>query len=178
MVAAHPELFRVSGLAVHHATERLLEQARQFGVTRIAVADRQAAAQLRGRLPAGLTLLAGDEGVEELAGATGADMVVCALVGMAGLRPVLAAIRAGRDVALPPLSVLVAADESVMREREARRLSCPSTASTAPSSSACSPLLALLRPRRRRPPGAAGRGAHPPPAADRLRRALRRAPRS
>ncbi len=119
VVAAHPELFRVSGLAVHHATERLLEQARQFGVTRIAVADRQAAAQLRGRLPAGLTLLAGDEGVEELAGATGADMVVCALVGMAGLRPVLAAIRAGRDVALATKEVLVAAGESVMREREA-----------------------------------------------------------
>ena len=122
VVAAHPDRFRVSGLAVHHATEKLLEQARRFGVTRVAVADTAAAARLRGRLPAGMTLLSGEEGVEELAATTEAEMVVCALVGMAGLRPVLAAIRAGRDVALATKEVLVAAGEPVMRERAARNV--------------------------------------------------------
>ena len=120
VVAAHPDRFRVSGLAVHHATEKLLEQARRFGVTRVAVADTAAAARLRGRLPAELTLLAGEEGVEELAATTEAEMVVCALVGIAGLRPVLAAIRTGKDVALATKEVLVAAGEPVMRAREAR----------------------------------------------------------
>ena len=120
VVAAHPDRFRVSGLAVHHATEKLLEQARRFGVTRVAVADDAAAARLRGRLPAGMTLLSGEEGVEELAATTEAEMVVCALVGIAGLRPVLAAIRTGKDVALATKEVLVAAGEPVMRAREAR----------------------------------------------------------
>ena len=122
VVAAHPDRFRVSGLAVHHATEKLLEQARRFGVTRVAVADTAAAARLRGRLPAELTLLAGEEGVEELAATTEAEMVVCALVGMAGLRPVLAAIRAGKDIALATKEVLVAAGEPVMRAREAHQV--------------------------------------------------------
>ena len=122
VVAAHPGRFRVRGLAVHHATDKLLEQARRFGVERVAVADATAAARLRGKLPAGLTLLAGEEGLEELAATTEAEMVVCALVGMAGLRPVLAAIRAGRDVALATKEVLVAAGEPVMQERAARNV--------------------------------------------------------
>jgi 1-deoxy-D-xylulose-5-phosphate reductoisomerase len=122
VVAAHPDRFRVRGLAVHHATEKLLEQARRFGVDRVAVVDAAAAARLRDRLPAGLTLLAGEEGLEELAATTEAEMVVCALVGMAGLRPVLAAIRAGKDIALATKEVLVAAGEPVMRAREAHQV--------------------------------------------------------
>ena len=120
VVAAHPDRFRVTGLAVHHATAKLLEQARRFGVTRLAVADPAAAAEARAALPPGTTVLTGEAGVAELAATAPADIVLCALVGMAGLKPVLAAIEAGRDVALATKEVLVAAGEAVMRARAGR----------------------------------------------------------
>ena len=109
----------VVGLAVRHDTESLLRDAARFNVRHIAVADREAARALRARLPDGLVLHEGDEGVEELAGME-ADVLLCALVGMAGLRPVLRAIETGKDIALATKEVLVAAGEIVMRERERR----------------------------------------------------------
>jgi 1-deoxy-D-xylulose-5-phosphate reductoisomerase len=120
VVAAHPERLCVKGLAVHHATEKILDQARRFGVTHIAISDPQAAAEALRRLPAGMTLFAGDEGVVELAATVEADIVVCALVGMAGLKPVLAAIASGKDIALATKEVLVAAGEAVMQARAGR----------------------------------------------------------
>ena len=109
----------VVGLAVRRDTESLLRDAERFNVRHIAVADREAARALRARLPDGLVLHEGDEGVEELAGME-ADVLLCALVGMAGLRPVLRAIETGKDIALATKEVLVAAGEIVMRERERR----------------------------------------------------------
>ncbi len=114
LVAAHPERYRVAGLAVHHASELLLEQAVRFGVKRLAVAAPWAAGAIRDRLPPGTTLLEGPEGVVELAASCEADMLVAALVGMAGLQPVLAAIEAGLDIALATKEVLVAAGNIVM----------------------------------------------------------------
>ncbi len=109
----------VAGLAVRRDTESLLRDAARFNVRHVAVADREAARALRVRLPEGLVLHEGDEGVEELAGME-ADVLLCALVGMAGLRPVLRAIETGKDIALATKEVLVAAGEIVMRERERR----------------------------------------------------------
>lgn len=120
LVAADPTRWRVVGLAARRDVDRLLAQARRFGVGRIAVAEEGAAAEARHRLPAGTTLLAGEDGVAELAAATPADIVLCALVGMAGLRPVLAALEAGRRLALATKEVLAAAGEIVMRERARR----------------------------------------------------------
>lgn len=120
VVAEHPDRFRVAGLAVNRATARVLAQARRFGVRRIAIADPQAAATARRDLPPGVELLAGDAGVGDLAATTSADVLVCAMVGMAGLKPVMAAIDAGMDVALATKEVLVAAGAQVMRARAAR----------------------------------------------------------
>ena len=111
--------FEIVGLAVRRDTESLLRDAERFNVRHIAVADHEAARALRARLPDGLILHEGDEGVEELAGME-ADVLLCALVGMAGLRPVLRAIETGKDIALATKEVLVAAGEIVMRERERR----------------------------------------------------------
>lgn len=111
VIADHPDLFRVAGLAARRSGKRLLEQARQFGVRRVALADETAAAALP-REP-GLTVLTGDSGVAELASGE-TDIVLCALVGLSGLRPVMAALEAGHDVALATKEVLVAAGEHVM----------------------------------------------------------------
>ena len=112
-------LFKVVGLAVNSNTRSVVEDALALGVKHIAVANREAAAGLRSHLPDGLVLHEGDEGVVELAGLE-ADVLLCAIVGMAGLRPVLKAIETGKDIALATKEVLVAAGEVVMRERKRR----------------------------------------------------------
>ncbi len=122
VVAALPDRLRITGLATRTNVTRVLEQAVQFGVPLVAVGDPAAAAEARRLAPPGVRVLAGEEGVVELAAAEGADIVLCALVGMAGLRPVLAAIEAGHDVALATKEVLVAAGEPVMAARARRNV--------------------------------------------------------
>jgi 1-deoxy-D-xylulose-5-phosphate reductoisomerase len=64
-----------------------------------------------------MTLHSGEEGLLELVSLE-ADAVLCATVGMSGLRPVMRAMETGKDIALATKEVLVAAGEFVMRERE------------------------------------------------------------
>ncbi len=113
VAAALPDRLRVTGLAVQSNVDRVLEQAQAFGVSTVSVTDEAAAARCRERAPAGLAVLAGEAGLVELAQLPGADLVLCSVVGMAGLRPVLAAVRRGIDVALATKEVLVAAGEAV-----------------------------------------------------------------
>ncbi len=122
VAAALPGRLRVTGLATRTHAARVLEQAAQFGVRRVAVADPEAAAEARRRAPAGVEVMSGDDGVAELAATGEADMVLCALVGLSGLRPVLAAMEAGRDIALATKEVLVAAGARVMAERARREV--------------------------------------------------------
>lgn len=120
VVEALPDRFRVVGLAAHRNAERVLAQAARHGVTRVALSDPAAAAEARRLAPPGLRVLAGEEGVAELAAGAEADLVVCAIVGLAALHPVLAAIDAGHDVALATKEVLVSAGEVVCRRCDAR----------------------------------------------------------
>jgi len=109
--ALHPSL-RVAGLAANRDYETVLEQADEFGVAVVAIADETAAERCVQAAPAGVRVLRGAGGVEELA-AMDADVVVCAVVGMAGLRPVLAAARQGHTIALATKEVLVASGSIV-----------------------------------------------------------------
>ncbi len=117
---ALPEAIRIVGLSTRTKVTRVLDQALQFGVSTIAVENEEAAreAETLAR-PHGIRVWAGAEGVAALAALAEADTVVCALVGLAGLRPVLAAMEAGHDVALATKEVLVSAGELVMRRRAA-----------------------------------------------------------
>lgn len=119
VVAEHPDLLCVTGLAARTNAVRLVAQARQFGVRTVALADASAAAEAR-RLAPELEVWEGDAGVEALAREAPADVALCALVGLAGLRPTLAAIDAGKDVALATKEVLVAAGALTMKRRAAR----------------------------------------------------------
>jgi 1-deoxy-D-xylulose-5-phosphate reductoisomerase len=117
VAAALPDQFRVVGLSARSRIDRLMAQARQFNVSRVAVADPAHVAEARALAGPGMRVLTGDEGVAELAADSEADTVVCGLVGMSGLNPVLAALGAGHDVALATKEVLVAAGEWVMAAR-------------------------------------------------------------
>lgn len=121
---ALPEGIRVVGLSTRTKVTRVLDQALRFGVQTVAVEDLDAAreAETLAR-PHGIRIWPGAEGVAALAALSEADTVVCALVGLAGLRPVLAALEAGHDVALATKEVLVSAGELVMRRRAAAAVS-------------------------------------------------------
>ncbi len=114
VAAALPDRIEIVGLAARSNVDRLLEQARHLNVRNIAIADPSLAAACTASHPHGIAIHAGDTGVTRLAALPDADIVLCALVGMAGLRSVLAALEQGRNVALATKEVLVAAGKTVM----------------------------------------------------------------
>ncbi|MBN1675399.1 MAG: 1-deoxy-D-xylulose-5-phosphate reductoisomerase [Kiritimatiellae bacterium] len=111
--------FRLVGLCAQTRVDRLLEQAAAFQVPAVAVADEEAAARCARKAPPGLRVLSGADGVAELAACPEADIVLCAVVGTAGLRPVLAALARGTDVALATKEALVAAGALVIQTARA-----------------------------------------------------------
>ncbi len=121
---ALPDAVRVVGLSTRTKVTRVIDQALQFGVRVIAVENFDAALEAEALArPHGIAVWPGAAGVAALAALAEADTVVCALVGLAGLRPVLAALEARHDVALATKEVLVSAGELVMRRRAAAGVS-------------------------------------------------------
>jgi 1-deoxy-D-xylulose-5-phosphate reductoisomerase len=108
----------VAGLAAQTSWETVVEQAKAFGVGRIALADDDAAAQAAKAWPQG-TVLAGAEGLVELITDTQCDLVLNALVGSAGLGPTIASLGEGIDLALANKESLVVGGELVMTLAEA-----------------------------------------------------------
>jgi len=116
VVQAFPERFRVTAMAAGRRVEKLAGAIRRFRPELVAVADAQAAGELRDLLGADAPKIEwGEAGLDAVA-VHDADLVVSALVGAVGLRPSLAAIRAGRDVALANKEVMVMAGALVLRE--------------------------------------------------------------
>src|SRR5690606_25445653 len=104
-----PERMKLVGLAANRSAERLAAQLAEFGIREACLFDPTASASLREALPAGTTLRSGEEGLIELACLPEADLVLIAIVGVAGLRPALAAIEAGKDIAVASKEILVMA---------------------------------------------------------------------
>lgn len=114
VVERYPELFKVVGVAARDETELLLEQVNKFSPVWVGVSGSRAYQELKQRLPAGVHLVSGMEGLRELASLPLADMVVVALSGSVGIQPTLAAINAGKNIALANKETLVAAGDIVM----------------------------------------------------------------
>jgi len=110
---ALPSRLQIVGLAAHRSHKRVLQQARQFHVSHVAVADPAMARLCAADAPSNIHLHKGARGIDEMAALEEADIVLCALVGMAGLKPVMAALGKGKDVALATKEVLVAAGAMV-----------------------------------------------------------------
>ncbi|MDE3099105.1 MAG: 1-deoxy-D-xylulose-5-phosphate reductoisomerase [Verrucomicrobiota bacterium] len=111
-----PDRVRLLALGAGNNCELLLEQARRHQPSAVSVSDREKAAELRKTLGGSIRVLSGEEGLIELATLPGADIVLIAIVGTAGLKPALAAIRAGKDIAIASKEILVMAGEIVMAE--------------------------------------------------------------
>ena len=118
---ALPDKMKIVGLGVAKSTERLLAQAKEFGVKALAVSDPLAAEKVKSKLPAGAKFFPGAEGLARMVEETDADMVLVAIVGTAGLAPALAALRSGKDLAVASKEILVLAGSAVMAEAKKRK---------------------------------------------------------
>lgn len=106
---------RVTGLAANASVEQTEQQIREFLPERAAMYSEEAAADLRARVKdLNVRISAGMEGLEELAAMPEADTVLTAVVGMIGIKPTIAAIKAGKNIALSNKETLVAAGELIL----------------------------------------------------------------
>ena len=106
---------RVAALTVNRSVDLAEQQARKFRPQLVAAADEKAAEDLRARLAdTPVRVLGGRDGILEAARLAEADTVVTAMVGIAGLEPTLAAIDAGKRIALANKETLVCAGQLVM----------------------------------------------------------------
>jgi 1-deoxy-D-xylulose-5-phosphate reductoisomerase len=113
-----PDQIRLVGLAAGNNVDLLLEQARKHRPEAISLTDPAKAQALGDSLGFNARVYCGSEGLLRLATLPSADIVLIAIVGTAGLQPALAAIRAGKDIAVASKEILVMAGEIVMREAE------------------------------------------------------------
>ena len=114
LVARFPDRFEVIALAAGKNLERLAQQVRQFQPKVVSVQDHAAVLEFKARMPEYRgTIVCGAEGLEVVATAEGAELLISALVGAVGLLPTLRAIQAGMDVGLANKEVLVIAGELV-----------------------------------------------------------------
>jgi 1-deoxy-D-xylulose-5-phosphate reductoisomerase len=109
-----PERIRIVGMASRESVDGMEKAIAQFKPLKAAMTNHSKAKELEGRVKQ--PVLAGERGLVELATMPEADIVLVAIVGTAGLEPALAAIRAGKDLAVASKEILVMAGELVMSE--------------------------------------------------------------
>jgi len=111
VIRAEPDRFRVVALGAARSVERLAAQVEEFRPEVVGLADEGLAPALKGRLPAGVELRAGADALASLAGL--GDVIVNGVVGFAGLPVTLAALRAGKRLALANKESLIAGGPAV-----------------------------------------------------------------
>lgn len=117
VISGFPDKFRVIGLTAGKNISLLMEQVNKFQPDVVAISDKKAYEELRGRLKNNYPeILYGTKGIISVAEIPDANMVISAIVGSAGLLPTIAAIRAGKTVALANKETLVVAGNIVMSD--------------------------------------------------------------
>jgi 1-deoxy-D-xylulose-5-phosphate reductoisomerase len=117
-----PERMEIVGLAANRNAERLAAAANRARPESVCLVDETKIDILREALEYKPQIFSGEDGLGEIASLANADMVLVAIVGTAGLRPALAAIDAGKDLAVASKEILVMAGEIVMREACAKNV--------------------------------------------------------
>lgn len=112
---ANPDKIKIKALVAHKSDELLEEQIKHLQPDLAVLSDKEAAARLTSRYHGRTEILAGEEGVLAAATYAGSDTVLASMVGYAGLRPTLAAINCGKNIALANKETLVAAGSIVMQ---------------------------------------------------------------
>src|SRR6476659_4409296 len=116
VVRSEPDSYEVIALGASSSVERLAKQAAEFRPAVVALADASRASELQGLLPDGTELRTGPDALATIS--TEADVIVNGVVGFAGLPVTLAALGAGRRLALANKESLIAAGPVVQRVRQ------------------------------------------------------------
>jgi 1-deoxy-D-xylulose-5-phosphate reductoisomerase len=111
-----PERMEIVGLAAKSNAQKLADAANEVRPESVCLVDETQLDVLRKALDYKPRIFSGESGLLEIACLTNADMVLVAIVGTGGLRPALAAIKAGKDLAVASKEILVMAGEIVMGE--------------------------------------------------------------
>ena len=109
----HPDLYRITTVAAYHNDQLLEAQINKYSPLVAVLVDEQAAERLNKRYRGNTKILSGADGLLTAASLVETDIVLTSMVGAAGIRPTLAAIEAGKDIALANKETLVAAGEIV-----------------------------------------------------------------
>ena len=115
-----PERMEVVGLAANSNAQKLAAQANRVRPKALCLVDESKLGELRAALEYEPQIFSGEKGLIEIACLAEAEMVLVAVVGTGGLQPALAAIEAGKDLAVASKEILVMAGEIVMREAEGK----------------------------------------------------------
>lgn len=113
---------RVAGIAGNSQIRLLAEQAAQLGCSFAVTSDPNRLDELESLLPPGCRAYAGASALKDCVCTPDIDLVFCSIVGTAGLEPVLAAIAAGKDIALASKEVLVMAGDLVMEKIKQKKV--------------------------------------------------------
>ena len=116
VVRAEPDRFQVVALGANTSVQRLAAQAHAFHPDQVVIGQAELAGELSRLVPPGIEVLSGPEGLAQIA--TQADVVLNAIVGFAGLPVTMAALKAGRRLALANKESLIAAGPIVARYRQ------------------------------------------------------------
>jgi 1-deoxy-D-xylulose-5-phosphate reductoisomerase len=115
-----PDRMEIVGVAANRNAEKLAAAANKVRAKAVCLVDETKIDILRSALEYKPQIFVGESGLIEIASMADADMVLIAIVGTGGLRPALAAIEAGKDLAVASKEILVMAGEIVMREARAK----------------------------------------------------------
>ncbi len=119
VIQRHPDVYQILALTAHRSVDKLYQQCLQHRPQYAVMSDNTAALQLTGRLKKEapeIEVLSGLDGLEYVAALVEADYVMAAIVGAAGLRPALAAVRAGKRLLLANKEALVVSGHLFMEE--------------------------------------------------------------
>jgi 1-deoxy-D-xylulose-5-phosphate reductoisomerase len=116
VVRCHPDRYEVYAICAHRSIELLIEQARTFHPEVVCIADESLYPTLRDALQdLPIKVWAGTDAIAQMVTMPSIDIVVAAMVGYAGLRPTIEAIKAGKTIALANKETLVVAGEIICR---------------------------------------------------------------
>lgn len=116
VVRRHPNEFSVYALSAHRSVDLLIQQALEFNPAVVCIADERYYTHLRDALSdLPIKVLAGMDAISQMVTMPDIDVVVAAMVGYAGLRPTMEAIRAKKPIALANKETLVVAGEIICR---------------------------------------------------------------
>ncbi|MBA2243168.1 MAG: 1-deoxy-D-xylulose-5-phosphate reductoisomerase, partial [Chthoniobacterales bacterium] len=117
-----PDRMEIIGLAAYSSAAKLAEQANELRPEAVCIVDESKIGALRAALNYSPRIFAGKVGLCEIATLGNSDMVLIAVVGTGGLRPALAAVEAGKDLAVASKEILVMAGDIVMKAAAAKHV--------------------------------------------------------